>query len=121
MPFTIKIARWLFILNAAIWLAFGLYTLVRMSGEGWGSPIAMVVIAILMAGNAGLMFLIGVCLKGVKQWAYYLAIAVLIVNIILTFTDQFGLLDLATLLLDLVILTLLLAARVEYSKIAKES
>jgi len=42
---------------------------------------------------------------------FYVALAVLLVNIVLTFTDQFGLFDLLTLLLDLIILALLLAGR----------
>ncbi|MBP6470897.1 MAG: hypothetical protein KBE23_14785 [Chloroflexi bacterium] len=45
---------------------------------------------------------------------FYVALAVLLVNIVLTVTDQFGLFDLLTLLLDLIILALLLAGRRQF-------
>ncbi|MBE2223209.1 MAG: hypothetical protein IAF02_16825, partial [Anaerolineae bacterium] len=44
------------------------------------------------------------------RW-FWLATAVLLINIILTFTDQVGIFDLLTLLLDVVILSLLIANR----------
>jgi uncharacterized membrane protein YhaH (DUF805 family) len=42
---------------------------------------------------------------------YYLALAVMAINIILTFTDQFGLLDFLTLVIDLAIVAILIAGR----------
>ncbi len=99
-------AQWLFALNAVIWLAIGAATLLRQSGRG--SSVGIWVLAVLIAGNAAAM---AVCAWGLGQRGklfIYLALLVLAVNILLTFTDQFGLLDLLTLLLDLVILALVL-------------
>lgn len=50
-----------------------------------------------------------------QKGLYFLAIAVLIVNIILTITDEFGILDLVTLIIDLVLLGILLAIRNQYT------
>ena len=49
-----------------------------------------------------------------SRLSYLYALALLAVNILLTLTDQFGLLDFLTLLLDLFILGLLLVAVRKY-------
>ena len=59
-------------------------------------------------GNAG----IGIGRR--RRLFYFFAMAILAVNIILTVTDEFGLLDLATLLIDLVLLGPLIVTRSEY-------
>jgi hypothetical protein len=102
-----RIAQWLFALNTLVWLALGAATLVRMNDR---SPSAGVwLIAALMAGNAAAM---AICAWGLG-WRLRLfdlfALLVLAVNILLTFTDQFGYLDLLTLLLDLVLFILVIA------------
>ena len=56
----------------------------------------------------------GVGLGKRQRRFYYLAILVLAVTIILTFTDEFGLLDLLTLIMDGVLLGLLIATRAAY-------
>jgi hypothetical protein len=59
----------------------------------------------------GLGFAIG---KGKKR-LFYLAIAVLVINIILTVIDEFGIFDFATLLIDVVLLALLIVTRSRYN------
>jgi hypothetical protein len=110
----VRIARVLLFLNAGIWVALGIASLSRVSHSPT-SVITAIVIGILMFGNAGAMVVSGL---GLGKWRgfYYLALAVLLVNIVLTFTDQVGLLDILTFLLDLVILGLLIVARKQYTR-----
>lgn len=70
-----------------------------------------------MAGNAAAMLLAGLCLAKPNIIYLYFAIALLVVNILLTFTDQFGLLDFITLLIDLALLSLLIYLRLKQSTI----
>lgn len=100
----------LFVVNAAIWIAFGISTLVRMEGQG----VVAWVLAGLMFGNAGAMLLSGWGLAKEKKGFFYLAVALVAVNILLTIADEFGLFDLIVLLIDLVLLALLIATRTRY-------
>jgi uncharacterized membrane protein len=100
----------LFSLNAAIWLAFGIVSLVDPRIPGLTGQI----IAFLMFGNAGALLLSAYGIGKRKKWLYFVAGAVLAVNILLTFSDQMGVYDWATLALDLVLVGLLIAIRKEY-------
>lgn len=112
-PQAVKYAQWLFYLNAAIWLVFGVASLARLSRGGAPPNITLLVVAVLMFGNAAAMLVAGWGLGKQNRWLYLLAIAVLLVNILLTFTDQFGIFDLLTLLIDAALLTLLVLKRVD--------
>jgi hypothetical protein len=116
MPFSkTKTVQALFYLNALIWLAFGLYTLINMAGRYPGGVITVYVIGFMMLGNVGMMFLSGILIGKQNKWAYFFAMFVLVINIISTVTDQFGFFDLVTLLLDLVIFGLLISIRKHYT------
>jgi hypothetical protein len=109
----------LFFVNALAWLLLGVVNLARVAGNGTGQMLAMVVIAILMFGNAAAMLVCGVGLGTRQRRFYFLALAVLAVNLILTVTDQFGLLDLLTLLLDVALLGLLVWDRKSYAPLSR--
>jgi hypothetical protein len=111
IPATIKVAQGLFLVNAVIWVFFGAATLVRMADSANANTFALLEIAALMGGNAVLMFAAGLGLRTQRRVCLHFAFAVLIVNIVLTITDEFGLFDLITLLINVVILGLLIAAR----------
>ena len=106
-------ARGLFFLNAAIWLVFGVLSLVRLVGNGGGAVVGWVV-AILMFGNAGAMALSGALLGKRKRLFYLFALAVLAVNIVLTFADQVGALDWITFAIDLVLVGILVVGRGQF-------
>jgi hypothetical protein len=111
-----KVVRWaqcLFVLNAAIWLVFGIVSVVRIAGNA-GQGVTAVVVAVLMFGNAGAMALSGALLGQRRLLFYLFALAVLVVNIVLTFTDQVGALDWITFALDLVLLGILIVARKDF-------
>ena len=100
-----KLAQNLFFLNALIWAILGILTLTSPQQK------IMLIIGIMMFGNAGAMLLSAWLLGKKRKAFYFFALAVLLVNILLTFTDQFGLPDLLTLLIDLILLTILLIKR----------
>jgi len=110
-PTPITLVGALFYLNTAIWVAFGIASLIRMRQGTQGNPIVLWVVAILMFGNAGAMLLAGWWLGKGSRLSFYFALALLAVNILLTVTDQFGIYDLVTLLIDLVLLGLLIVPR----------
>jgi MFS family permease len=112
-PVQITLAQVLFFLNAAVWLFFLILFLSDQVSPG--DSISTWVIPILMVGNILAMLVCGIGLGKRKRRMYYLSLAVILVNIILTVTDQVGLFDYLTLLLDLVILTLLIASYKAFS------
>ena len=106
-------AQGLFLVNAAVWLVFGIVSVVRLAG-GAGQGVTAVVVAVLMFGNAGAMALSGALLGQRRLLFYLFALAVLAVNILLTFTDQVGAFDWITFALDLVLLGILLGWRKQF-------
>jgi hypothetical protein len=114
-PAFVRAAQALFFLNAAIWLVFGIVSLVRLAGEASGMMVTLLIVALLMFGNAAAMLCSGWGLARRQRRWYYLALAVVVVNVVLTVTDQFGFFDLVTLLIDLVLMGLLLAIRKRYT------
>jgi len=108
---TVGAAQGLFLLDGLIWLGLAVSTALWASTSGsslyW-------ILAILMLGNSAVLAVLGLTLRRTRPLIYFLGLAILVVNIVLTLTDQFGLLDLLTLLLDMVLLTLLLATRSLY-------
>jgi hypothetical protein len=112
----IRAAQALFLLMAAIWLVIGVATLARGDlggGSGW---VAALVVGALMFGNAGAYLLAGLGIG--TRWRrlfFYFGLAVLLVNLVLTFTDEVGLLDWVTAGIDLVLLLLLVVTRRRYT------
>lgn len=115
----VRMAQALFFLNTVIWIAFGFASLNRMRPLT-ENLVPSLVIGILMFGNAAAMLLAGLGLATRRRLAFYFAIFILLVNIILTLTDQFGALDLATLVIDAILLGILFASRSIYLHSAAE-
>lgn len=111
----LRIAQILFFLNSAVWLIFGAFTLLRL-GDGPTAPSTMVVIAGLMAGNAAAMLVAGLTVRRPQKRYFFLAGGVLLLNILLSVTDEVGFFDLATMVLDLIILGLLIAGRKNFHR-----
>jgi threonine/homoserine efflux transporter RhtA len=72
------------------------------------------VIVILMVGNSGAMAFSGYFLSRRARWSYNLALVVLGINILLSVTDQVGASDWVTLIIDLILMSILIAARKEF-------
>ena len=86
-PTSVKAAQALFFANAVIWLLLGITSLGRLAGNSTGQTMTMFIVALLMFGNAGAMLVAGVGIGKQRRLFYYLGLAVLVINIILTFTD----------------------------------
>lgn len=115
-PKSVLMAQALFFTNAAIWLVFGLVSLMRMTRANPDFMVTALIIAILMFGNVGAMLVCGIGIGTRRRLFHYLAIVVLAINIVLTFTDQVGAFDIITVVIDSVLLGLLIATRKLYSQ-----
>ncbi len=109
----IMAAQALFFINTLIWLGLAAYVLYDMAVIN-ANRLSAVLVGVFMLGNAVMMLVSGIMLGKRQTWAYYFAVFVLVVNILLTFTDQFGTFDLLTLIVDLVLLVILLSIRKPY-------
>ena len=110
-PATVRAAQALLGVNAIIWLLFGVTSITRMTRQYPEQGTYYLIVGVLMFANVAAM-LVSAWLAGrPRKWGFFLVLAVLLANILLTFTDQVGFFDIATLLLDLVILFLLFSQR----------
>ena len=106
----LRFTRLLFFLNTILWLAFGVSTVAGVVSSYQEDILMQWIVAIMMFGNAYAMMISGIGILSGRKIFYLLALTVIIINIILTFTDQFGLFDFITLLIDAVILALLIVS-----------
>ena len=113
-PHTVLIAQSLFFINACVWLVIAVNSILRLESISNTPIVVLWVVILLMFANAGAMFITGLWLGKQSRWAYFLALTVLLANILLTFTDQVGFYDIVTVLLDIVTLGLLLYDRKNY-------
>ncbi|MBM3126114.1 MAG: DUF2127 domain-containing protein [Chloroflexi bacterium] len=102
----------MFLVNAGLWFGLGTYLVVEMVSFGNGLP--AILVGFFMYLNSGCMLFSGIMLHKRKRWAYPFALVFLFANILLTFTDQFGVMDFFTLVVDLVILIALLSIGRKY-------
>lgn len=119
-PYLLRLAQGLFLCNAIIWVGIGVVSLSRVGSGSIVQPGMAWVISILMFGNAAAMLWSGWAIGRKKMLFIYLAMIVLIVNLSLTATDQFGFWDLITLLIDLVLLVLLVVIRNRYKEVKND-
>jgi len=113
-PQTVRIAQGLFGLNTLLWLVFGIMGILRLVNVNTTPMIVLWVVTILTFGNAGAMLVAGIWLGKRIRWAFFFALAVLGINILLTFTDQVGFFDILTALIDFGLVGLLLFDRKNY-------
>ena len=104
----------LFYTNAAIWMPLAAITVRRASGGSPEQRMTGIVLTVLMVGNALALVLSGLGLKRRSRWFWLFALAVVVVNFVLTWTDQVGWLDVLTGAIDVVLLLLLVVVRKEY-------
>ena len=100
----------LFFLTAIILAVLAAGTLIRIN-EDRGMAAVYTLYAVLMFGDAIAMLVCGLYINRQIRLIYWFAVVVLGLNIVLTIFDQFGLIDLLFLLLNLLTLALLLASR----------
>jgi hypothetical protein len=105
----LKLTRYLFFLNAAVWLAFGIASLLLRALDG-GSLVRWV-ITVMMVANAAVMFWFGVKIITGQNRVFFLAILYMALNVALSLADQFGWIDALILFLNLCLLGLLFLTR----------
>lgn len=106
----LKAARYMFYLNAATWFGLAIFSLVHMASANPEFALTYQIVAALMFANAAAMLISGYMITKQRMSWYLLALGLLLVNIILTFTDEFGFFDFITFTLDLVILAVLIGS-----------
>lgn len=111
-----QLVRYLFLFTAAVLIVFGIGSFVRI-GENPSQIALYAFYALAMFGDAAFMLVFAFFLQRKKKQIYRLAVTILALNILLTIFDQFGFVDLLFVLLNIVILIFLLAARKEFSPV----
>ncbi len=115
----LKLTRTLFFFNAAVWLAFGVSSLLFRTLDG--GSLTRWVITIMMIVNAMVMIWFGVMIVSGRNWVFFLTILYMALNVVLSITDQFGWIDALILLLNLYLLGMLFITRHKMSRSVKAS
>lgn len=109
IPTIVAVTRWLFVLLGVIWLVLGVWSIVRIGQVSSSVPYAVLwIITFLMFINAALLTWIGWGIGRGSKLYFYFGIILLAGNIFLTFTDEFGAIDLLTLIINILLLVLLI-------------
>lgn len=115
-PDPVRLAQALFLLNALVWAGLAAAVALREGGVGLQQAGLRWIIAGMMFANAAAMLAAGIGIGRRKGLFYLFALSLLSVNILLTFTDQFGLWDWITLVLDSLLLGLTIAGLAHFSR-----
>lgn len=105
--------RYFLLFTVAVLVVFGVGSLMRIGGNP-GRTGLYVFYALTMFGDAVAMLFCVWLLTKRMTFAFHLSVLVLALNIFLTIFDQFGLVDLLFVLLNLAALTALILARKEF-------
>ena len=105
----LKLTRYLFFINAAVWLAFGIASLLFRALDG--GSLARWLITVMMIANAAVMLWLGVKIVTGQNRIFFLAILYTALNVVLSIADQFGWIDALILLLNLCLLGSLFLTR----------
>ncbi len=106
-------ARSLFVVMAAVLVVFGIGSLLRIASDSDRAGL-YTFYAFAMFTEAGLISLCAWWLRKRTKASFFFSILILSLNIFLSIFDQFGLADLLFVLLNVVILIVLIAARREF-------
>jgi uncharacterized membrane protein len=98
-------------LDGLVWTGMGIFSWVSQVEKYPNEEALYSLLALMMFGNALVMLLCAWLIGKRKKLFYLLTLAVMMVNLILTFTDQFGGFDLATLLLDMLVCGIMIFRR----------
>ncbi|MCA1899252.1 MAG: hypothetical protein LDL50_00960 [Chloroflexi bacterium] len=112
-PQKIRLGRFLFVLNAFLWLGYGVYLYYDMAALNGNTTSADIVVLFVLL-NAAMLFLSGARLGASAQWSYFLAVAVPLFNALLSLFNIEDLFFLASFSLDLLILWLVVPLRRQY-------
>ncbi len=109
----LRVTQLLLALNGLFWIGLGIYGLVRFPVGDDHAVFAGVVVGLMFA-NALILFWVAWGVGRGNQRLYWLGLAQVGVNLILSVTDQIGAWDLIVLLLNAITLALLFAQRRQF-------
>jgi hypothetical protein len=104
----LKLARIFFFINALVWLIFGVLSLFLALDVG---TFTRWMITLLMFANSAGLFWFGLVITNGRKGIFFLAILYIALNVVLSITDQFGIVDALILMLNLALLGLLFVTR----------
>ena len=107
----LRVAQALFALNGFVWIGLGAGTLLRLGDTSSNLQVIMAIMGVIMFGNAGAFLLSAWLLPKKRMPVFIFALLLLVVNILLTFTDQVGFWDWATVSIDFLLVGILLGWR----------
>ena len=113
LPSRKTLVRILFFINAALWLGYVVYIYYDMAVVNKNLTSADIV-SLFVFANSVMMFVSGWQLAKNESWAYYLAMVVIGINLLLTLLNILDLFFLGIFLLDLFILLSLIPIRKHY-------
>jgi lysylphosphatidylglycerol synthetase-like protein (DUF2156 family) len=116
-PLSVSTAFLFIILNAFIWLAFGVIIAANAHPALPDIPLLKGVMAFLSFAATGILVGVFIFLRKQSRIAYFIALAFFIATSILTVLDQFGLADLVILAINIVPIILLIKDRAWYLQI----
>lgn len=87
--------------NGLLWFVFGIWLFLSDRQNYFKGINLYDVIALLMFLNFLAFFILAYLVFKKNRWSFYLSIIWLFINLLLTFTDELGLLDIMVLLLNL--------------------
>ena len=117
----VKLARSLFFALGVFWIVLGVVSVARILLGPVASSMTAWLVAGLMFPNAAILFWLGWGIGRRSRSFWYLGVLYLAAVIVLTITDQFGILDLAVLIVQALLLSLLLGTRKIYLAPASSS
>jgi len=112
----LKLSQVLITFLAAAWIVAGIYAIMISASHKNSPPWVFVLMGALMLLDAAMLFVFSNGLKKQSIWSYRFLIILLIVNALLTFADQVGLVDLIVFFLALAPLTILIFKRTFFVK-----
>ena len=105
-----RVLQVLLIMNAVTWLVFG--TVAFFGGTTNPDHVTLMkLMSFFMLGDAGLFILVFIGTIKKKTWSYTGGIILLVINIVLSVTDEFGTADFIAIFLSLAALILLLTSK----------
>jgi len=110
----VRAVRNLLVLNGLVWIGLGIFSWVSQVEKYPNEEALYSLLALMMFGNALVMLLCAWLIGKRKRLFYLLTLAVMMVNLFLTFTDQFGGFDLVTLMLDVLVCGMMIFRREDF-------
>jgi len=111
IPTSIKVLEILLLINVALWVLFGVYGLFGAESINPDQASTIRINAVMMLVYAGIFLYIVWGINRRKKWSFYGAVIILAITIIMTIFDEVGIIDIAVLVFNIVLLGYLIKNR----------